>query len=142
MIVGQIVERIRDQVPTLRRSVEPSLDIAGMVGDVVRAPVAYVAPTGDRGAPDLLVGDRMQQVTRTIVVLLGLPSRNDKTGGNAVDDLEVLRTAVRSALHGWQPAGADSPCVYTGGRLAGLPAGAVWWAITISIDTYEDTEEP
>ncbi|SOE00675.1 hypothetical protein [Caenispirillum bisanense] len=133
-----IAARLTAQVPDLKGGVEVSLDIAEIADRPVKLPQAFLCPTGDRAGPPAHVTGHDQRLAHSLLVLLGLPSRNDPTGGGGVSALEALRRDIRAALHGWMPAGGASALIYTGGRLIAAPKGAVWWGLTFSVDTYED----
>ena len=84
--------------------------------------------------PDRRTGDDEdgpgQRLTLTVRVLCIAVTRNTRGGGDAIERLDTLRTASRTALAGRVPAGALEPLRYAGGRLveiAELRQGRAWW---------------
>lgn len=136
--IAVIATRLATEIATLRGHVEPSLDVAAMVEAPPARAKAYVAPTGDRGGPAEIVTGHDQRLSHTVLVLVGLPSRNDAGAGGAVAQLTTLRRDIRATLHGWQPAGWVAPLHYSGGRLVSVPRGGVWWGLTFTVDSYEE----
>lgn len=133
--VDAIRARLDAQVAGLRK-VEVSLDVAAMVEGAVGHPTAYVVPTGRRGGKSPTVTGMDQVMTESLIVLIGVPARNDKGAGGAVDDLRGMIGEICAALSGWRPEGAIGAMRYTGDRLASVPRGAVWWAVTFTVETY------
>lgn len=98
-------------------------------------PAAYVLPLAE--AADPAAGDAPGSVGQIVTVRFGIvlavaASRPDPQGGAAVAEIDPVRRAIRAALLGWCPPGADSPISYVAGDLLSVEPSGIWWQ-----DSYE-----
>lgn len=99
-----------------------------------KTPAAFLLNLAERAGQNQYIGVVGQLLTARFGVVLAIQNLRDPQGEAAQDDLEPIRIAVRSALLGWTPDSADSPCVCSGGRLLALHANVLWWQ-----DDFETT---
>lgn len=104
-----IVERLKDQVPELRK-VEGATELAAITErdfPNLQTPAAYVVYAGDRvggGTSDSARQGRDQVVQQVWAVVLAVRNVREVTTGAAIRaQAGPLITAVLSALAGWEP---------------------------------------
>ncbi len=136
MLLGPVADRIRAQVPDLRK-VAGAAGFAAAREDLKALPAAYVLPLGDSARPNTLAGGISQQVVERFGVILAAGNARDARGDAANAALEGLRGAVLQALLGYQPAAEYDPVQYGGGRLLMLDAGVIWWQLEFTTGYYE-----
>jgi hypothetical protein len=128
-MIGEVQQRLRDQVPALRL-VEGAAQFAALAATPpdARLPAAYVMAASDEAGPNSLATMKLRQaISRTIRVVLFARNLRDDRGDAAAADVEALVGQVREALVGWQPAGATRWVELRGGRLLGFVNQVVSW---------------
>lgn len=122
-----VVARLRAQVTALRK-VAGSAEFAAAQADLRQVPAAFVIEANNRAAPNRTGTLVVAQDNRiTFGVVLAQQNFRDPRGDAAADSLTSLRTAVMTALLGWQPAADFDPCEYADGRLLGMNDYTIWW---------------
>lgn len=100
---------------------------------------AFIVPVSERPAGnsrDEDIGRPLQEVTVTFGVVIGIQSKNDKTGEKGMVLLEVLRKETREALHGWTPPGKHSPILIGPGDIISFVDGGLWWLDRFTTNTW------
>lgn len=97
-------------------------------------PALFVIPLADSAAPNSLAGQALsQKVTERFGVVSAVRNVADATGEHALNDLQGVRTQIKSKLLGWVPNAECEQVTYLGGNLVKLDNDAVlWW-----LDTFE-----
>lgn len=138
-MLGDIAARLKAMVPALR-DVKGIADYAALTGTPPAhlLPAAYVVLLDETAQPSATSPYVMQLVTvRMGIMLVVQGAQADATGGAAAQSLSGLRAAVRQALLGWRPAGAEGGLEYVSGDLMELAGGCLFWADTYQTDvTY------
>lgn len=90
-------------------------------------PAAYVLPLQE--VPVRREADALPQIVEvTIGIVLAVAAEHaDPTGAGAVLRIAPVRRAIRQALMGWTPPGAESALAFAGGDLLGVEQGGLWW---------------
>lgn len=100
-------------------------------------PAAFVVPLEDHARPNHLDTGISQRVDSRFGVVFALRNLRDGVGAAANDDLEALRRAVKDALLGWMPPGADDVCIYGGGRVLQMNNQVLWYQDDFVTAYYE-----
>lgn len=135
--VGPMIrDRLKSEITDFKE-VRGALDFSAIKKDLVKFPAAFVFLQADSASANkIAVGGHRQQVTHDVAVVLVIKSANDRSGEKASDELEELRSAVRTALVGWEPGSGFDPLSLKRGRLLGFSKGVAFWQ-----DTYEAGSE-
>lgn len=122
-----IIARLDTQVSALKH-VAGSAELAAANADLKQLPAAYVVPNAERplgsSTGTMVVS---QQNSARFGVVLAVSNLRDARGEKAQADLLTLRTAVMTALLGWQANAEFDPLEYAGGRLLQLADQVLWW---------------
>ena len=69
-----------------------------------------------------------QMITVRMAIIIAVTNFRDGRGAGGMDEIEVIRQQVQTALLGWQPAGAACGAWFEGGQMMGADKKAVaWW---------------
>lgn len=122
-----IITRLQAEVTELRR-VAGSAEFAAAAEDLKQTPTAFVIPASEKpaasGSGTLVVS---QYNTVRFYVAVAVQNLRDSRGDKAQGDLIALRTAIMTALHGWQPDTSFDPIEYGGGNLVRFNNQVLWW---------------
>ena len=132
-----IVARLKAELTALR-SVGASADLDAAIEGAVAMPAAFVLPLAETAQDMEMTGATGQRITQAFGVLHVVSNKRDAQGGQALDDLNTHRLALRQALVGWVPSEADGePVTFTGGRLLRLDGdGRLWWIDEFALKTF------
>jgi len=134
MRLKPVIDRLREQVPTLR-IVGGGVDLAKLT-TTPATPAAYVVPLRDNPQPNRGVNAVIQTVEHRFGVLLVVRDVSKAQGEAAHDDaLDELRQSVFAALLGWQHPDADGVLAYAGGGLQAFDGGVLYWAEEFTVDS-------
>jgi hypothetical protein len=129
--LAPIIEQLRVCVPALRL-VGGAAQFERAAGALTTLPAAFVLPTKESAAESAFMDQLVEQlVNAEFVVVVAVRNLTDDEGAAAVESLEPVRTAVRDALLGWQPAANAHGCEYASGEIFEFGNGVLWWQ-----DTY------
>jgi hypothetical protein len=129
--LAPIIEQLRDVVPSLRL-VGGAAQFERALGGLTTLPAAFVLPAREQAGESAFMDQLVEQlVNAEFAVVLAVRNLADDEGAAAVEALEPVRTAVRDALLGWQPAPDAHGCEYVAGELVAFDNGVLWWQ-----DTY------
>ena len=138
-MIADIVTRLGDQVAALKL-IEGAMSYAAV--EVKPAdkdmPAAYVVELTESFAPARgMSGAIAQDGIATYGVILWMAAKrvDDKRAATA---LETLRAAVRAAVFGWSPTGAEGAAfTNAGGRLLAVQDNLVVWHSSFALDFQE-----
>lgn len=138
MLLAPIADRLKIQVPALKRNVSGAADFAAAREGLNSVPAAFVLPLMDRATPSSTQDESviLQLVTERFGVVLVVSNVRDMHGAAAHDDLEPLRDAVILALLGWPPSAGYHPVEYGGGRMLALNGDDLWWQLEFVTGYY------
>jgi hypothetical protein len=128
-MIDLIITRLKTHsaTATLFRAVEGLAELAALTGPPVLKPALYVFPLREDPEPNIAAfGEISQKVDVTIGVMIFAQNLGDATGARALADIQVLRAAVKAALHGYSPTGWQ-PLQLGPGELADLAGGVAQW---------------
>ncbi len=127
-----IIARLTERVPDLRR-IGVAADLAAVVDGKLpdqTGPSAFIVGLGARGArPDSAAGVFTQEITETISVILTVRSIDNRAGDKAVDEVEALKAAIRTAIAGWAPEGAYDLYALSREAVTGFKPGFLSYAL-------------
>lgn len=126
-LIDEIAERLRTECGSDFRFVGLAGDLAAVKERPTAMPAAYVYVIEEASEENERLNGHLQRSEVDVGVMLITSNVADPRGGAAAGDIEVLKTHVRTALAGWQPASADEALDNIGGKLVKANAGAVWW---------------
>lgn len=113
---------------------DTGLKSIGLAGDLARLqsaqgalPGAWVLPADETSEAPADEPSLYQRVRVRVSVVTALRSYGDATAGRATDSLRELRTALITALSGWQPPDAATTVSFVSGRRLGPAKNAMWW---------------
>lgn len=131
MNLAPVIEQLRVAVPALRL-VGGAAAFERAADSLTTFPAAFVLPAKEAADDSPFLSQAVEQLVSSVfVVLVAVRNLGDDEGAAAVESLEPVRTAVRLALLGWQPAEDAHGCEYVAGELLAFENGALWWQ-----DTY------
>lgn len=137
MQLAPILAHIKSHCPALRQ-VGGAAEFSALPEAGPQAvPAAFVVPLEERAGSNQLDTGISQRVDVRFGVILAVRNLRDGVGAAANDDLETLRRAVKAALLGWQPTGADDVCTFGGGRVLQLNNQVLWWQDDFVTAYYE-----
>jgi hypothetical protein len=88
-------------------------------------PAAYIIFGDYEDAPNIHIGQIVQQRTETIIVRYAVGNAAEALGGSAMDEARSADDAIRAALHGLEVDGYE-PMETSGGALIGYDRGTLW----------------
>lgn len=138
-MIAAIIERLKAEASPPFSIVEGSADLASLgAGQPNAMPAAYVFVAEEAAEENSRVNAVMQRMEIDVSVVVITSNVSDVQGAAASVEIETLKKAVRRALVGWQPEGADDVITNVGSRLVRVREGAVWVEMTFATATYEE----
>jgi hypothetical protein len=132
MRVGAIVDRLREQCPSLRQVI-PAL--TGAVPS--QYPAAYIFPVTERADGNVLLGAHDQRIIVDIAIeIMVRHAAEAASGGPAQESLEDVRDEVHAALAGFAAEPGARPLDYVEGRVMSFEAGLAVWRDTWRTEIY------
>ncbi|ORE87818.1 hypothetical protein [Aurantimonas sp. 22II-16-19i] len=141
MIVTEIKDRLVERCGSAFGMIGDALDLAAVREQPLASPALFVVPLREVSAGNSRMTGVLQRSEIDFGVVIIVDNISDTTGAAAGQDLEVLKTAVRAALIGWQPASAEDIITHVSGELTGSREGTVWWEEVFAAATYLEDEE-
>lgn len=120
------LDRLDGQIAGIRQ-LGAAVEYAAAFGNVTAAPAQFVIPVTDSSAENLLMTGVDQYPTATIGIAFVVRNVADPRGQASHAELLALRQATAARLLNWQPADAERPVEYAGGRLLAHPDQDLWW---------------
>lgn len=143
MQTDELIQRLKETVPSLASRVEGAAELAVLMGKNELpqvTPVAYVVPLGFDAGPQLdATGIHEQMVTEAWGVIIVADYAGDATGAAAIPEIESLANDVRSALKGWQPATAIDAMALRRGRLVDIRNGTLFYQLDFTLTQPDRT---
>jgi len=136
--VASLVELRLDNKDEIFGSVESLFDFSYLKGKTIpKDNIAYVGLVSER--PINSTSDssgNSQTIECTVGVVMGIHSRNDRTGikGNAL--LQQSRELLKSTLLGWMPSDADSAFKFKSSNLVEVAKNGIWWMEQFTVTYY------
>lgn len=125
-MLSVIRDRLATEVTDLKDVLGAS-DIPSAEEELKRTPAAFVLLVRERAGRNALMNATSQRVSRTAGVLLAVRNLKSARGDAAREDLEALRTSVRTALLNWEPDSDHEPMSFVGGALLKVSDQVLWW---------------
>lgn len=136
-MIPEIIERLKAIEPSVFAIVEGSAELASLgSGQPNATPAAYVFIAEEAAMENERMNAVLQRLELDVSIVVVTSNVSDPRGAAASVEIESLKSAVRSALIGWQPGPDDDVITYGGGRLVRARDGAVWWELTFAAATY------
>lgn len=138
MIVAEIIARLLERASPPFALVEGAAELAALdKGSApIAQPAAFVFISEEASAENERVTGVLQRTELDVSVVVVCGNVSDARGAAAAGGLDPLKTAVRTALLGWQPASADDAITHVGGSLVRAREGFVWWEMTFATAIY------
>lgn len=142
MDVQFLISRLKAEltgVPQIGGAAELDAALEGAVA----LPAVFVVPVLERGQEVDDNGPTTQALEQTYSVIQAVANRRDPKGQAALVDLGGLRSQVKRALVGWEPAArTGQPLLFESGRLLRMDGdGRLWWADEFSYTDYWSESE-
>ncbi|TMV09820.1 hypothetical protein FGK63_01755 [Ruegeria sediminis] len=134
-MLGEIVQRLKTQVPALDGRVQSAAGLAEMLSarGLPQNSTTFVVPLGLQARPaDDASGLFTQEFTETIGVLL-VARVTDQAGSKALEEIRPLLQSVIAAIAGWTAGGAFGVFELRRGTLVGIRNGALIYMLEFSI---------
>lgn len=136
-MIAEIIARLQAQVTSLKVVSGVADFSTAALNKPMATPAAFVLLASESAEDNQLLGAFDQRISVVFTVILALSNRRDPTGAAAMDDLEALRTAIKSALLAWCPTPANGePVRFGSGQLLRFDDGLLWWADEFRVTTY------
>lgn len=137
-IVDQVQSRLRALDPAVFAIVAGAAELAKIdKGTPAAMPAAYVVELEEAyGDNERATGGVLQRCELDFAVVIVARNISDMRGEAATQGLRPVREAVRTALTGWQPEGADDLVLPISGRLVASREGAAWWEARFGTAVY------
>lgn len=119
------------QTAAVFKAVEGLAELAALSGPPIVKPAAYVFPLREDAEPNESIGRYSQKLDVTIGVMIFAQNLRDATGAAALEDIGLLRLAVRDVLFGWTPPGWQ-PLQLGSGALVDASGGVIQWQDSFS----------
>lgn len=132
-MIAETIARLLAEVSALKLVAGATEFGAASESNPPATPAAYVIRLRETGGPRATYSRVEQRVPVEIGIVLVTRNVADAKGAAAGVDMETLRSAVRTALLGWEPPAAD-PLEFGAGGLLAFRDQHLWWQ-----DSYRST---
>lgn len=132
-MITELKTRLQEEVQALKLVAGATEFQAASETNPPVTPAAYVIRLRETGGPRATYSRVEQRVPTEIGIVLVVRNVADAKGAAAGVDMETLRSAVRTALLGWEPTGCD-PLEFGAGGLLVFRDQHLWWQ-----DSYRST---
>lgn len=119
---------------TQLKLVSGAAEFGALFDSIQTAPAAFVIESVTEPGESLTCGPVLQEVNTTITVMIAVTTSRDSTGAASNQDLDTIRSLIRSKLLGWSPEAGALGYSLGVGRLMTYRPGLMWWS-----DTYHTT---
>lgn len=103
-------------------------EFGALVDSIQAGPAAFVVEASFDPDDNLIAGGVLQSAQTTINVLIAVNTSRDSTGQASNQDLDTIRSLIRSKLLGWSPETGATGYEAAPGRLLSFRPGLVWWS--------------
>lgn len=140
-LVQEIITRLKP-VETPFKAVSGTADFALIEKHRLGSPAAFVMVAEEvAGDNERINGKVLQRLETDVAVVIVADNLGDARGGAAADDIEDLKTFVRSRLIGFEPADSEEPLTHISGKLLKARSGTVWFEDLFAATSYLE-EQP
>lgn len=131
MNLASIIAHLVDAVPALKL-VGGAAQFERAAAGLAALPAAFVLPAKETAEESPFMDQTVQQLVAVeFVVLVAARNLTDDEGAAAIESLETVRKAIRSALLNWAPDTISHGCEFLSGEILAFENGVLWWQ-----DTY------
>lgn len=127
-----IIARLKAEVPDLH-DVGVAADLAAILEGKLpnqSRTSAFVVAMNERGStPGTAANAFTQELVETIAIILTIRSIDNRAGDKAVDEIEGLKSAIRTAIAGWAPDGAMDVYALSRGSVLAFKPGYFAYAM-------------
>ena len=138
MIVAEIEARLVERCHARFAIIGDAIGLAAVRDRPKASPAAYVVPVREGSGENSRMTGVLQRTEMDVGVVIIVDNVSDAIGAAAGEDLETLKTAVRAALIGWQPASAEDVITHVSGELTNAKGGTVWWEEQFATAYYQE----
>lgn len=135
-----IVSEIREHLKagqTVFKIVAGAIEFSQIDKQHLGSPAAYVMVPEDASSQnERMTGGVLQRLETDIAVLIVVQNLSGPFGEAAGDDLEDLKSFVRTRLIGFVPPSATEPITHVSGELIKASGGTVWFEDRFSVPSY------
>lgn len=135
-----LVSEIREHLKTgqtVFKIVAGAIEFSQIDKKHLASPAAYVMVPEDASAEnERMTGGVLQRLETDIAVLIVVENLSGPFGEAASDDLEDLKSFVRTRLIGFVPPSATEPITHVSGELIKATGGTVWFEDRFSVPSY------
>ena len=125
-IRAEIETRISEQCWDHFNEIAGAADLNSILAGRVSAPGAYIFRLANAAAENTRVNAISQRIQESYAVVVVTRNVRDK-GRDSSDESEALCDLISNCLLGWEPASAEAPITYTGGKLITLRDDILFW---------------
>lgn len=128
MQLAPIIAQLQAKVPALQ-FVGGAANLASLkTNAAVKTPAAFVIPVSENPRPNSTAGAVVQLVDERFGVVIWAKDVSDPRGEAAYDSgLAAIKSAVITALIGWQPDSTRMMCTEASGHAIDFINGSIWW---------------
>ncbi|MEM6381651.1 MAG: hypothetical protein AAF739_03180 [Pseudomonadota bacterium] len=124
-------------------AVQGAIDFASIKSHNLGSPSAYLfAKDEASGDNERMTGPVLQRLESDVAVVIVVQNVTDAVMGAAADELEPLKTYVRSKLIGFVPDGLDEPIVHVSGQLITAANSTVYFEDVYGVTSYLQEQSP
>ncbi|MCV0424666.1 MAG: hypothetical protein K5905_04275 [Roseibium sp.] len=135
-LVSEIIVRLKDG-QTVFQTVAGAVEFSVIEKNRLASPGAYVMSAEEGSSPnERLNGKVLQRLETDIAVLIVVDNLSGTLGSAAGDELEDLKSFVRSRLLGFVPASGVEPITHVSGEIVKASGGTVWFEDRFSAPSY------
>ncbi|MBG6160531.1 hypothetical protein IWQ54_000181 [Labrenzia sp. EL_195] len=134
-----LVSEIREHLKTgqtIFKIVAGAIEFSQIDKQHLASPAAYVMVPEDASSENTRMTGVLQRLETDIAVLIVVENLSGPFGEAAGDDLENLKSFVRTRLIGFVPPSATEPITHVSGELIKASGGTVWFEDRFSVPSY------
>ncbi len=136
-MLGAIIDRLTAEAGALTSVAGAEALGALAAGAAPRHGDAFVIPYRESAEPNALAtGGFRQRVDVAFLVAIVIRRADDAKGAKRIASIDDLRSAVESALAGWEPAADSLPCELVETNAGTGGTGVTWFVMTWRTDRY------
>ncbi|MEP0235538.1 hypothetical protein [Roseibium sp.] len=140
-LVPEIIARLKP-VETPFKAVSGAADFALVEKRRLGSPAAFVMVAEEvAGDNERINGTVLQRLETDVAVVIVADNVSDARGGATADDIEDLKSFVRTQLIGFEPEAAEEPLTHISGKLLKARGGTVWFEDLYAAASYLE-EQP
>jgi len=127
LTTAALIARLQAEVSELKR-VDGSADLGAAKGQARVTPSAWVLPSTEIAGQNTLGANAVsQRIEGTFSILIAVKNYKGDGGAAGHDALQAVRTAIKTALLGWQPTGVNDVMTFARGGIIAYTEATLWW---------------